>query len=97
MLCDEKHALALIYPSRARTRGCVYSFFFILPSSLFSRLTSSPPPSSPLPTLQSRRYSSYGGGRYFKNAVVNVVHKIGLEHYVLRTAMEEEFGVCLYD
>ena len=42
-------------------------------------------------------YSSYGGGRYFKNAVVNVVHKIGLEHYVLRTAMEEKFGVCMYD
>lgn len=42
-------------------------------------------------------YSSYGGGRYFKNAVVNLVHKIGLEHYVLRTAMEEKFGVCMYD
>ena len=42
-------------------------------------------------------YSSSGGGRYFKNAVVNVVHLIGLEHYVLRVAMEEGFGVCLYD
>lgn len=42
-------------------------------------------------------FSSKGGGRYFKNAVVNTVHLIGLEHYALRVAMEENYGVCVYD
>jgi hypothetical protein len=42
-------------------------------------------------------FSSKGGGRYFKNAVVNTVHLIGLEHYALRVAMEEGYGVCVYD
>lgn len=42
-------------------------------------------------------FSSYGGGRYFKNAVVNTVHSIGLEHWVYRVAMEEGLGVCVYD
>uniref|UniRef100_A0A7S0N8T3 Peptidase C1A papain C-terminal domain-containing protein n=1 Tax=Pyramimonas obovata TaxID=1411642 RepID=A0A7S0N8T3_9CHLO len=42
-------------------------------------------------------FSAEGGGRYFKNAVVNVVHKIGLEHWSYRQAMESGHGVCIYD
>ena len=29
--------------------------------------------------------------------VVNVVHKIGLEHWSYRQAMEGGHGVCIYD
>mmetsp|Transcript_11871 Transcript_11871/g.16087 ORF Transcript_11871/g.16087 Transcript_11871/m.16087 type:complete len:513 (-) Transcript_11871:66-1604(-) len=42
-------------------------------------------------------FSAEGGGRYFKNAVVNTVHVIGLEHWVYRQAMEMGLGICLYD
>lgn len=41
-------------------------------------------------------FSAEGGGRYFKNAVVNLVHIIGLEHWGYRQAMESGYGACVY-